>query len=327
MKNFISLILCFGLLLILIPSLALTKSKSNNSTHIISTTNSNFHAPKKYKFLIEKTGEIIEVPLKDYLIGSVFAQLPADFEKEAIKAQILIAHTYILKQHLMQKENPSPNLKGADFSDNSAKCYAWYNKAQAKKLYGNKFDEKLSKISKIVDEVIDYVITYDDKLILTAFHSISSGITDSAKDVWKDNIPYLQSTQSVWDQSESEFSETKEFTTDELKARLITNIDNVTLKDDTSNWIKIKETTNTGTVLKLDIGNKEITGEELSNILSLRSSCFDISYKDNKFFITTKGIGHNVGLSQYGANTLAKQGKNFENILKYYYKNIEITKV
>ncbi len=328
MKNLISIILVFGVLLLIIPSISLL----NGNTEQAEIKNSvldikSIKEPASYKMLDNNTGEIVEMQVREYLIGAVFAQMPASFEPEALKAQAVLCHTYILRQHIIEESSPTAELKGADFSTDTNKYQAYFTQEQAKSIYGSNYDVNYAKIAAAADSVINKVITYNGSLIVTAFHSMSGGITESANIAWGLDLPYLSPVESIGETTEKGFLEEKTYSTDEMSARLVQGIDGIALGDDKSTWLKIVEKSPSGSVLKVQAGDKEVTGSIIKEIFTLRSAFFDIEFDGSVFKITTKGVGHGVGLSQYGANSMAKNASTYEQILQYYYTDVNIDEV
>ena len=203
-----------------------------------------------------------------YLIGAVFAQMPASFEPEALKAQAVLCHTYILRQHIIEESSPTAELKGADFSTDTNKYQAYFTQEQAKSIYGSNYDVNYAKIAAAADSVINKVITYNGSLIVTAFHSMSGGITESANIAWGLDLPYLSPVESIGETTEKGFLEEKTYSTDEMSARLVQGIDGIALGDDKSTWLKIVEKSPSGSVLKVQAGDKEVTGSIIKEIFT-----------------------------------------------------------
>lgn len=291
-----------------------------------STSITNNDNKKSESFLVQdyKTGKIMDVPVRDYVIGAVCAEMPASFHDEALKAQAVAAHTYAVRQMIREKQSPTPALKGAYFSNNPSKYQAYFTVEDTKKFYKEDFQQNYDKISAAVDSVLDKMLVYNDEPIVAAFHSMSSGKTEDASVIWGKKIDYLVPVDSSSDKNEGTYSQTKSFTKEELKARLTTNYKDAALGDDPSKWIKVLSSSSSGTTTEVQIGNKTVSGVELRDLLDLRSPSYTISYADNKFTFTTKGYGHGVGLSQYGANAMALKGKKYDEILLHYYKGVEL---
>ncbi|MCD7800997.1 MAG: stage II sporulation protein D [Ruminococcus sp.] len=352
MKTYVIIISIFTALLILIPMVTFLTLSSDDSkkdesfilgssnqeittTTIDSTeeTTSNTQSLTisddytTFKVLDSTTYEVIDVSAKDYVIGSVCAEMPALFEVEALKAQAVASYTYAIRLKDIQKTTPSDELHGADFSNDSTKYQAFLTNSQIKEYYGSNYDEYYEKVSSAVEEVLGQVIVYSDELIVPVFHSISSGVTEDAQNVWGYSVPYLVSVDSSQDVSANDFEEVTTFTPTEIKSKFTETYSDITFSSDCTSWISIQSTSEAGTVISVNVGSKTISGQEFRNVLGLRSSVFEVSYNGDTFDISTKGYGHDVGMSQYGANQLALEGYSYIDILKYYYSGVEVVDI
>ncbi|MGN0623025.1 MAG: stage II sporulation protein D [Oscillospiraceae bacterium] len=320
MKNHIQLMAVFAVFLILMPCVTFFSKKDGQAQ-------ANADYPQDtVKFLFTQQNEVAELSMEDYMIGAVLAQTPADFEEETLKAQAVLAHTYALRRSLNEQLSPTDGLKGAIMSDEIAVYQNYFTEAQAKELYGDDYQTAYDKISKAVKAVENDVLVYDGEPITVAFHAISSGKTESAENAWGEKIPYLISCDSSWDAEISGYTKETEFTADELTARISSTFPEAEITDvEADDLITVEETTDAGTVLSVRLGESFfVTGQQLAQTLSLPSPCFSIDCSDSKFTFTTKGYGHLVGLSQYGANSLAKQGKSYKEILAHYFPGTKI---
>ena len=270
-----------------------------------------------YHVLNAKNGEILEVSARDYLIGAVGAEMPVSFEIEALKAQAVAAHTYAERQAALADQRPE--LKGADFSNDPAQYQAFFTESELKDLYQENFDVCYQKIASAVDSVINEILVYQDEPIIAAFHAMSSGKTESARNVWGSEIAYLQSVDSSSDISAPQFEQSVSYSPDEVREMLESARTGLFLGTDTEHWFGEPVCSDAGTVLQISVGTSIFTGQELRTILSLRSAVFTVTYQDRKFVFTTKGYGHDVGMSQYGANAMALNGAGYREILAYYY--------
>ncbi|MCA1060914.1 stage II sporulation protein D [Rossellomorea aquimaris] len=258
---------------------------------------------------------IEKLPLEQYVVGVVAGEMPADFEKEALKAQALAARTYIVNQ-LLSDDSSVP--KGADVTD-TVSHQVYKNQKELASLWGSDYDWKMKKISEAVLKTKGKVLTYDNKPITAAFFSTSNGYTENSEAYWADDIPYLRSVESPWDKSSPKFQDQKIIPANEFQQKL-----GVTLPKDGSVGT-ITSRTEGKRVARVEINGKEFTGREIRDKLGLRSSDFTWYMKDDHIVIATKGYGHGVGMSQYGANGMAKEGKNYEEIVTHYYKDVKIT--
>lgn len=257
----------------------------------------------KYKsnFLVKLKKENIVLPLEDYIIGVVAAEMPASYEKEALKAQAVAARTYAIKKM---------RTVGYLYNDTSNQVYL--SKEDMKQKWKDNYNDYHNKIKEIVLDTRDEVIKYNDELIDAFFFSTSSGKTANSEDIFQTALPYLKSVDSNWDKTSPTFKEAKYFNLNEFCLNL--NID--------CNRIDIKKENNMVT-----INDKDYKITEIRKIFNLKSPFFDITKENKKIKIETYGYGHGVGMSQYGANYMAKEGKNYIQILKYYFKNVEIKKI
>lgn len=336
MKSYISAALIFAALLLTVPAAPLFASEisAKNETSESSTAQSSEAqtAPAEtngkddgYIVLDITTGKTEEISSFDYIVGAVCAEMPATFEEEALKAQAVAAHTYAERQKQKAMKAPDPELGGAYFSNDSSKYQAYFTENQAKRYYGENYEQYMEKIRKAVKEVSGEIIVYKDEPIIAAFHSISAGRTESAENVWGSDISYLVAVDSESDTNAPKYLEEYEFTDSEMKTLLEDSFEDIELGEDPGKWFSKPQTSDSLTVLSINVGGKEVTGQQLRTALSLRSASFDISY-DGKFTITTRGYGHDVGMSQYGANAMAEKGSDYKEILEHYYPGTEIRK-
>ncbi|MDE6425973.1 MAG: stage II sporulation protein D [Ruminococcus sp.] len=279
-----------------------------------------------YKVLDVSTGEVTEVDEKTYVVGAVCAEMPATFEEEALKAQAVAAHTYAERQRIMERNSPTPELCGADFSNDTNKYQGYFTKNQAIEYYGDNFAEYYEKIDNAVSEVLPYIITYDDEPVIAAFHSMSSGKTESAENAWGTSVEYLVPVDSSYDISEPEYLNEVRYEKEQLRQILCEKFSGITLSEAFTSWITIISVSDSGTVLSAMAGDFKVSGNDIREALGLRSACFEINYDGETAVITTKGFGHGVGMSQHGANAMASEGKTWREILSHYYPECKIEK-
>ncbi|MCR5717708.1 MAG: stage II sporulation protein D [Oscillospiraceae bacterium] len=263
------------------------------------------------------TGEICAVPVEEYILGAVAAEMPVSFETEALKAQAVAAHTYAERQRLAAAGREE--LHGADFSDDPSQFQAFLSEAELRERWGTHYDLNQRKLSTIVREVVEKVLVYDDQPIIAAFHAMSTGRTESAANVWGSEIAYLRSVDSPADRDAPRFEETLEFSADETGDRLLQSHPSLHLSGEPENWFGEPTRSDAGTVLSVPIGDGLFTGQEVRAAFGLRSAAFTVSFGKGKFTFTTHGFGHDVGMSQYGANAMAQSGADYTEILAHYY--------
>ena len=270
---------------------------------------------KEDKIVRVLRGNTVEkIKIEDYLVGVVSSEVPVSFEKEAIKAQAVAARTYALKQMENRKNEPY-DVK----DDTSSQVYK--SNDELKKIWLSKYDENINKIKNAIKETKGEYLTYDNKIIYAFFFSTSNGKTEDNKDVFGQDLPYLKSVDSSFDETEtSNFIKEITIPLNEFYQKLgLEYNDNLNISN--------IELTSSDRIRNITINNTTFKGTSIRSKLSLRSTDFKIEKKDSNVVITTKGYGHGVGLSQYGANALAKQNKNYEEILKYYYQGTNIQKL
>lgn len=284
------------------------------------------YSAEPYRVLNCSTGTITEVSVRDYVIGAVASEMPALFEPEALKAQAVVSHTYAERQRNLQKLYPDEALGNADFSDDPNKYQGFFTNDMIRHYFGDNYETNYAKIANAVDEVLDYLIVYNDEPIISAFHSMSSGMTESAENAWGTAVDYLVPTESKSDIDAPNYANEARISVDFVKARLERLFEGTVLDGEPENWIKIGERSESGTVLSADVGGITVTGNDLREAFGLRSADIEVECTDGEFVFTTRGYGHGVGMSQYGANSMAQGGKSWRDIIEHYYKGVEIVK-
>lgn len=263
---------------------------------------------KTYVTINRRNGIVLNLELEEYIIGVVGTEMPAAFSLEALKAQAVIARTYTL--------NAIGNNKPLT-DDSSTQNYK--SNDELKKMWGSSFNTYYEKIKKAVDSTKGEYLMYQGKIIDAVYHSTSNGKTEDAKYVWGNSMPYLISVESPYDNTNKTIIYDKYITYEELSKKL-----GIDFNKDTN--IEITSKTAGNRVEILNIAELSYTGVDIRNILGLRSADFKINKDDNGITFTTTGYGHGVGLSQYGANGMAKNGYNYEAILKHYYTGVTLVK-
>ncbi|MCP8967886.1 stage II sporulation protein D [Ectobacillus ponti] len=258
-----------------------------------------------------KQNKVETVPLEQYVAGVISAEMPANFELEALKAQALTARTYVLRKML-----GSPlSANKANVTDTVAD-QVYRSTEELKEAWGKDYDWKMKRIQEAVQGTAGQVLSYHGDLITAFFFSMSNGQTENSEDYWGSPYPYLRSVASPWDKDVPKFEMEKEFSVSQFQKLLgVQTIGKVT------------EKTSAGRVKTVDFGGKKLSGREVREKLDLRSADFTWKQSGDKVIVTTRGYGHGVGMSQYGANGMAKEGKNYQDIVKHYYQGIEITSV
>ena len=322
------LFICF-----ILPAL-LTKSDITTSTEIENeeeveediTENTEAYTYNQYgtiRLLHNDTNEIEEVALDTYLCNVVSAEMPVDFEKEALKAQAIVARTYtIYKINNKKHEN-------ADICDDSNCCQAWISKEDRLARWEDDKETKWAKIEECVKETQGKIITYNNEPINAFFHSNSGGKTELPVDVWGGgtNMPYLQVVETAGEEGYTQYNSEVELTNEEILEKLKQKYADIAIDFNNEEDIKILEYTSSGRVKTIKFGNHEISGTEARTIFGLRSTNFEIEKMDGKIKFIVTGYGHGVGMSQTGADSMAKSGSSAEDIINHFYVGIEIKDV
>lgn len=288
------------------------------------TSNIQVSGKDKVKVYRSKTGKIEELNLEDYVIGVVSGEMPVNFSDEAIKSQAIAARTY----YFSKREGKCEQAKGADICD-TIHCQVYMSKKERLNAWDKKYaDKNYSKIEKLVKNTAGLVITYDSEIIkYPQFFSTSWGKTENSEDVFTSAVPYLKSINSPGEEVSPRFTEDKEFSNSEFANIASKSLKaNIEAKNINSN-VEILNRTDGGSVAQIKIGNKTVTGREFRQAYDINSSNFTLEYSGDKVKVKTKGFGHGVGMSQWGANVMAQNGSNYNDILTHYYSGVEIKKI
>lgn len=262
---------------------------------------------KTYVTVYRSNGQVLNLELEEYVIGVVGAEMPAAFHTEALKAQAILARTYALK-----------SLKtNTRLTDNSS-TQNYKSNAELERMWGGSFSTYYNKIKKAVEATKGMYLTYQGEIVDAVYHSTSNGVTEDAKNVWGNSIPYLVSVTSSYDSSNSSFISEKKFTYADLSNLLGFPVTQDTL-------FEIQSYTEGNRVLNILIDNQVYNGVALRNLLGLRSATFEVVKNENTVTFITKGFGHGVGMSQYGANGMAKNGSSYQDILLHYYRGVTLS--
>ena len=273
--------------------------------------------------LAVKNGDAVEIMALDaYLQGVVRGEMPASFELEALKAQAAAERTYIYYQLAAGRKEAHPN---ADVCTDPSCCNAWLSEEAAREKWGGDFDGWESRIEEAVAATDGQVALYDGQPILAVFHSSSAGKTAGAGDVWSGDMPYLRSVDSPeGEETVPNYYSAAEFTAAEAKTLLAQAHPELTFSGGPDKWFGAVERDDSGRVSTVEVCGAPLRGVEVRRIFSLRSACFTIDASADKVIFRVTGYGHGVGMSQYGANELARQGKTWQEILMWYYADITV---
>ncbi len=333
MKNYLISIVFIFISLIITPVALLSGgvvSQNNTIIAVEQTTSDKVENTKKtdsdtpedsITVFLSDTKENLAVSEFEYVCGSVAAEMPLMYHEEALKAQAIACYTNSLR--LKNSKNKS-GINGADISDNPATHQGYLTREERKEKWGEDYQKYESKLETIVKAVEGEFLTYDNEYCLCAFSAICTGTTESAENVWGEKIPYLVSVKSSGDTLSPQYSSTNTFTKSQFIS-IMKDLDiSINSKANLEEIIGKTKTSKAGTVLKIEINKKNLTGEQIRSAFSLRSSAFKITATENEVTFKVSGYGHGVGMSQYGADFMARQGSTYDEILKHYYKGAEI---
>ena len=255
---------------------------------------------------VRRGGSVVKIELEEYVTGVVGAEMPASFNVEALKAQAVIARTYALKA----------NSRGTVLSDNES-SQSYKSNDQLKSLWGSSYNTYYNKVKGAVDSTRGMYLTYNGSYIEAVYHSTSNGRTEDSSNVWGNSFPYLVSVDSPYDSSNPSYLKTVSFSYSDISKKL-----GVIITSDTD--FIINGRTSGNRVGSISVGEVTFTGVDFRNKLGLRSADFDIEKNNDGVLITTRGYGHGVGMSQYGANGMAKAGSSYRDILFHYYPGVSL---
>ena len=302
-------IIIFILLLIFIPFLIITIYNKNYKEIELNYINTTYIRVKRMK-----NNEIEKIPLEEYIVGVLAGEMPINFDIEALKAQAVASRSYALKRMEYNKD------KDYDVVD-SILNQVYLDDNYLRDAWGNSYVKNINKLRKVVNSTIDEYLEYNNSIVDALFFSTSNGFTEDSSNIFNFECEYLKSVDSPWDKDvSSAYLTTKTMNLTEFYKKL-----NIPYSKNLN--IEIKKRSSTNRILLLSINGVEFKGTDIYNKLSLRSTDFTIELQGDNVSITTKGYGHGVGLSQYGALGMAKEGYNYVEILNHYYQNTKITKL
>ena len=332
MKKILIYLLSFILICFVIPAILTRRTVNTISQENTNIENQQSQQDKEneqnYQYskygtitlLHKKTGNTEQVNIDDYLCNVVSAEMPADFEIEALKAQAIVARTYTIYKILNKKH------ENADICDDSTCCQAWISKEdRLARWEESKRENNWQKINDCVNSTKGKIITYNNQPINAFFHSNSGGVTEIPVNVWGGTgYPYLQSVETSGEDAYNQYASEVTFTQEELINKLKQKYSDISIDFSNENEIKILEYTESTRVKTVKFGNHEISGVEARTLLGLQSTNFEITKDGDNIKFSVKGYGHGVGMSQTGADSMAKQGSTAEDIIKHFYAGVEI---
>lgn len=267
----------------------------------------------EYVRVKRKDNSIIKVPLEDYIVGVLAGEMPIDFEEEAFKAQAVAARSYVL---IKMKENMNNDYDVVDTVQNQV----YLDYTYLKNAWKNNYIKNINKLKKVVKDTKGQYLEYNGEIAQTMYFSTSTGVTENCKEIFGNDVSYLTSVDSKWDNISPLYETSQEYNINEFFQKLNLPYSNVL------NISYIKRTS-TGRNIKLMINNNIYNASDIMQIFNIKSTFFDITKNNNIIKISSKGYGHGVGMSQYGAQAMALKKYKYNQILYHYYKNTKIKKI
>jgi stage II sporulation protein D len=274
--------------------------------------------------LLSETGEVLELSMEDYLVGCLFAQISPTFHEQALTAQAIAAHTYVLR--LIHDGNL--------ISDNPATCQPFLSEEDARRKFisDEAYQNALARFRTAAKYGAHRAVAHNANPnipIYAVYHSLSAGVTNTAYSVWGVDFPYLKSVDSSWDREHHEFIATNEISAENIRLAMFAFNRTASMPQNYGEWFTEPRLNRFGYVMSVKVGENRLSGGDLWRALGLRSMAFEISRRDMSgetvFVIESRGFGHGVGLSQYGADVLGRRGHSYEDILLYYYTDVVLT--
>lgn len=335
MKNISIYLVSFLIIFFVIPAICTITPQEKNIQEVIAEENKNTQENSIEQYEYQKYGiikllhlsnnQVEELKIDEYLYGVVSSEMPANYELEALKAQAVVARTYTIYQII----NNNGKHENADICDDYSCCQAWISKQdRMAKWQENEAESNWNKIMQAVNDTKGKIITYNGEPINAFFHANSGGITESSLNIWgKIDYPYLKSVETVGEEGYTQYASQVTFSKQDLINKIKTKYENCEMDFSQQDCINILEYTTSGRVKTIKFGNIEIAGTEARTLLGLKSTNFTVSIEGENIIFSVTGYGHGVGMSQTGADALAKEGSDYESIIKHFYTNVEIIEV
>ncbi len=314
MKYFFGWVAFFAFLIILLPLCINMRFSDERSVE-------DFLGGDDIQVYFASEDRVVSMKTEEYIRGVLMAEMPAEFELEALKAQAVAARTYMAEKIVGESEDKEH--RGAQVCTDSSHCQAYITDEEAKDKWGKNASLYFKKCKNAVKETSGVIAVYNNEPIKAVFHSVSGGRTENASDVWGGELVYLKSVSSPGEENAPKYKTEAEYSLDEFKKRLT--------KEYNTDFSKglLGEITRTegGSVKTIEIGNCVLKGTDVRRIFDLSSADFEIVINEDIVVFKVTGYGHGVGMSQYGANYYAKEGLDYKEILKKYYSGIDFAKL
>ena len=266
-----------------------------------------------------RNGQVLELDREEYLVGAVAAEMPASFPDDALMAQAVAARSYAL---YCSRTGKHPE---ADLCADPGCCQAWRSEEELRERWGEDYEQNLSRVQAAVEGTADLVLRYEGEPILAAFHSSSAGATEDCGAIWNPR-PYLISVSSPETASDVPgYCSVLRCGVLDFRDTVLSAAPEADFSGPPEEWIGQTGRDESGRVSHMVIGGVPLSGARLRQLFSLRSTAFTLEYSDGVFLFTVTGFGHGVGMSQYGAMVLAREGSSWQEILAHYYPGTSLS--
>ncbi len=328
MKSYVSLTIILCMIMIFCPLITLAsrnKDLSEDETQAVSVFSQAIikdeqeQESEKISVLQVSSGKVIELTVYDYVLGVIASEMPSSYHKEALKAQAVASYTYAL-----WIKNNADNSKGElyDITDDSSKHQNYTNEDELKAKWGEKYESNIAVYKEALNEVLGEYLSYNNEPVLAVYHAISSGTTESSSIVWQSELPYLKSVNAIGDTLSPDYDSQSIFTKEELLS-ILQNEEADIAESDIFDFSHT-QSENSDYITELSFGDKKFTGIEIMSLFSLSSPNFTLEYSNEKFIFNVKGKGHGIGMSQYSADYMARQGSTYKEILEHFYSGAKL---
>lgn len=283
----------------------------------------NVHPPEEgitLKVYLHKTGEVVEMELEEYVLCVVSAEMPASYEPQALMAQAVAARTYTVR-----KLSSPCGQGGADVCTDSGHCQAFCDEAGRREKWGDNYEANEAKLENAVYFTAGEIITYDGEAIEAVFHSTSGGMTEDSEHVFSAARPYLRSVVSLGEEDAPRYTGEVSVSRSKFASAINKDYPDAKLKAATlEKNVEVVSRYESGRVETFKAGGATLSGKQMRALFSLNSANFSLSFTKDEVIISTIGFGHGVGMSQTGANSMAKNGSDYKEILTHYYSGVQI---
>ena len=314
MKLYLILTSIICLTLALLPLAVINISENGHNPSAIYDSSKEKSVDTVTVFLTSKS-ETVNLETLDYLVGTVSAEMPASFHIEALKAQAVASYSYLM---WLRESSDNPEY---DITSDPKTHQGYLTEDEIKEKWGDKYESYRNKIEEAVSAVYGEYMTYKGEPALALFHAISPGMTQDSKDVWESELPYIKPKSAPGDTLSPDYDSELS-----VPCQKIRDVFSVKSEISDSELIDIFSMSDTAFVKEISVGDKTVSAGDIASKLGLRSPYFTAEYKEGNYIFKVRGYGHGLGMSQYSADYMARQGSDYEEILTHFYDGVKIEK-